>query len=173
MVFIMCSLTLFPVWASINLLLNLHAYQTQVLSANTLDLIVSNDPCSIVVTDYLPPFSTSDHSVIQFCTILPNQGIAEINPQPIELTIYDWSAGNYDAINDALGAADWHSVFGFHFEANSLWQQFKTIVWSIIDQFVPKKFISHNKKYKPRNYPTAIKKTSNSQGSHLAITKIK
>jgi len=36
--------------------------------------------------------------------------------------------------------------------------QFKNIVWPLIDQFIPKKLIAHNKKYNPKAYPTFIKK---------------
>ena len=124
---------------------------------NTLDLIFSSDPCAIVVTDCLPPFSTSDHSVIEFSTFLPNQGGPPVDTQPILLTVYDWSAGNYEAINEALNALDLHGLFGFHFEVNQMWNQFKKIIWPIIDQFIPKKAIIHTKKYKPKNYPKSIK----------------
>ena len=34
--------------------------------------------------------------------------------------------------------------------------QFKSIIWPIIDLFVPKKRISHNKKYDARKYPKPI-----------------
>ena len=75
----------------------------------------------------------------------------------IELYVYDWSAGDYNAIkNNALAQFDWHLLFGYYFDADSLWEHFKLIVWPVIQFFVPCKRIIHNKKYRPRNYPKLI-----------------
>ena len=63
----------------------------------------------------------------------------------IELFVYDWSAANYHAINSALEQFDWHLLFGYYFDADSLWEQFKNIIWPIIQLFVPRKLINHNK----------------------------
>ena len=126
-------------------------------TANTLDLLFSNDPCAIVVTNHLPPFSTSDHVMIEFSTFLPFQDFND-DPEPIKLSVYDWSVGDYQAISSALQSVDWHALFGYHFDVNSLWLQFKNIIWPLIDQYIPKKTIVHNKKHNPRAYPNSIKK---------------
>ena len=39
-----------------------------------------------------------------------------------------------------------------------MWNQFKSIIWPIIDIYVPTKFIPHNKKFKVKQYPKHIKK---------------
>ena len=66
-------------------------------TANTLDLLFSNDPWAIVVTNYLPAFSTSDHVMIEFSTFLPFQDFND-DPEPIKLSVYDWSVGDYQAM---------------------------------------------------------------------------
>ena len=96
--------------------------------------------------------------MIEFSTFLPLQQELETDAQPIKLSIYDWSAGDYEAITKALQAVDWYILFGHHFDANSMWHQFKNIVWPLIDQYIPRKVIVHNKKYNPKAYPTSIKK---------------
>ena len=60
----------------------------QAAQHNSLDLIFCNDPCAVVVTDYLPPFSTSDHVMIEFSTFLPLQQVLETDAQLIKLNPY-------------------------------------------------------------------------------------
>ena len=141
-------------------------------TANTLDLLFCNDPCAVVVTDYLPPFSSSDHVMIEFSTFLPVQQELKSDAQPIKLSIYDWSAGDYEAITNALQTVDWYILFGHHFDAKSMWLQFKNIVWPLIDQFIPKKLIAHNKTYNPKAYPTFIKKLLTRKAAIWRILKI-
>ena len=127
-------------------------------TANILDLLFSSDLSAIVITNYLPPFSTSDHDTVEFAMFLPAQQESLIDSDPINLVIYDWSSGNYDAITLALHAIDWHVLFGHYFEVNDIWLQFKNIIWPLIDQYIPKKTIKHHHKYNPKKYPTSIKK---------------
>ena len=87
-------------------------------TANILDLLFSSDLCAIAITNYLPPFSTSDHDTIEFVTFLPDQQESLIESDLINLLIYDWSSGNYDAITLALRSIDWHVIFGHYFEVN-------------------------------------------------------
>ena len=134
---------------------------------NVLDLIFSNDSCSIKIDNIMPPMSTSDHNVIEFTIFLPDSidnptaPNATTSHQDISLTSYNWNSANFQAINDALFAIDWHTVFGFNFDVESIWSKFKSIVWPIIDTHVPKTVISHRKKYNPRHYPRENQKLLN------------
>ena len=74
---------------------------------------------------------------------LPAQQESLIDSDPINLVIYDWSSGNYDAITLALHAIDWHVLFGHYFEVNDIWLQFKNIIWPLIDQYISKKSSKH------------------------------
>ena len=73
------------------------------------------------------------------------------------MPIYDWVAANFEEINNYLASIDWHVEFGFHFDADSIWTEFKSIVWPVIEMHVPKKYVSHKLKYRTRQYPTTIR----------------
>ena len=105
-----------------------------------------------------PPISTSDHVIINFSISVPPSPFSHISDSAINLTCYDWSAADYVSINRVLDSLDWHLVFGFSFDANAMWNSFKTIIWPVIDAYVPLKVIPHNRKYKPRNYPIKIRR---------------
>ena len=135
-------------------------------TGNILDLILSNDPLSIHTVDYLPPLSSSDHLLLKFHFSIPDQTSSTSDldrdcSQPdsphILLPTYNWSQANFSAINEHLTTIDWHTIFGFHFDSESIWSQFKSVLWPIIDLYVPKHLIPHYKKYKPRHYPKHIR----------------
>ena len=71
--------------------------------SNTLDVILSNDPLIINIIEVSEPFSTSDHCMINFSLLLPpskqHTSVAQPSDQSPLLPIYDWSAGNFEAIN--------------------------------------------------------------------------
>jgi len=97
-------------------------------NSNTLDLVLCNDSTVIKIDEYLPPFGTSDHCLINFsiyvshnCIPDPVASTSDLN-QPITLPVYDWSSGNYAAINAQLASIDWNNLFGYNFDANSLWE---------------------------------------------------
>ena len=58
---------------------------------------------------------------------------------------------------ECLFNIDWHLLFGYNFDIDSLWNNFKSIIWPIIELYVPKKMIPHHKKYSPRFYPKYIR----------------
>ena len=138
-------------------------------ASNTLDLIFSNEPLSVQIINHLPPLSTSDHSVIEFLifppSIQPHSSSnsspltnSDVNaPDPISLPKYNWSAADFPAIISHVSNIDWHSLLGFYFDVNSIWSQFKSILWPIIDLYVPKIAVSHFTKYHPRHYPKHIR----------------
>ena len=92
-------------------------------------------------------FDWLNYFVVVFCIMLNEAKLLWSHPHgvsanlliTIKLSIYDWSAGDYGAITSAMQAVDWHVLFGHYFDANSMWQQFKNIIWPLIDQYVPKK----------------------------------
>ena len=129
---------------------------------NILDLILSNDPSSVHINDPLPPISSSDHLLLVFDVFVPYSCSATSHPDPIEpasiqLSAYNWSQANFQSINSLLSMVDWHNIFGFNFDADSIWTQLKSVINPIIDLNVPKHLIPHNNKYKPRNYPKHIR----------------
>ena len=74
------------------------------------------------------------------------------------LTVYDWSAADYNSINSFFESFDWHLLFGYNFDVDALWSGFKNIIWPVICLYVPQKIIPHNRKYNPHHYPKHIRK---------------
>ena len=146
-------------------------------NSNTLDLIFSNDCMSINVEDITAPLGTSDHSVIHFKIFTPfettspnhNTGIIDaLEGTSINLPILDWSSADYPAMNEAIHSIDWHTLFGYYFDANSLWNELKNILWPIISLYVPQKFVKHCKKYRPKQYPKHIRKLLTKKSCNMA-----
>ena len=132
-------------------------------SNSILDLILSNDQYGLTINNYLPGFSTSDHVMLDFSIFPPQSKInsslrSECSDLPIVLPIYDWSAANFSEINNCLSNFDWNIVFGYHFDVESIWLNFKSVLMSIITMHVPVKLVSHGVKHKVRTYPKYIRK---------------
>ena len=127
-------------------------------SNNILDLVFCNDPVGLDINSIEAPISNSDHNLIKFSVFSSSIGLSRnLNDTCINLTSYDWSKANYEAINETLLSIDWHSIFGYFFEADTLWSQIKTVLWPIIALHVPHKIIPHYRKYRPRSYPKKIR----------------
>ena len=107
---------------------------------NILDLILSSDISSVQISDTLPPISSSDHLLLSFNVFIPHS--TSLTPDAtdtstIHLPTYNWSQANFAGINSLLTAVDWHDIFGFNFDAESIWAQFKSVIYPIIDLYVP------------------------------------
>ena len=132
---------------------------------NILDIILCNNAISINVDNIGAPISTSDHAIIHFSIFVSNTGSSFTDPpnspnfgdNKISLPSYDWSSANFEAINNFIETFDWHNLFGYFFDADSLWEEFKNILWPVISLNVPQKLILHNKKYRQRFYPKNIR----------------
>ena len=53
---------------------------------------------------------------------------------------------------------NWANFFECNLNVETLWDNFKAVVWPMIYMFVPTKKVKHYKKYKTRQYPKEIKK---------------
>ena len=108
-----------------------------------LDIILSDNHLLVDIVEHHPPLGTSDHSMVEFRMFFPEGGPTQSHlraaPDHITLPVYDLNAGNYSTINATIDNTDWNILFGYSFDSYSLWSEFKTIVWAIIDAFVPKK----------------------------------
>ena len=123
-----------------------------------LDIVLSNDHVRINSIDCLPPLGTSDHNIVSFNVNLFNDRLPHNDESnSIKVFKYNWSMADFEGMNDALSAVNWHNLFGFHFETESLWSNFKLTIWPIIDCYTPKILTSHTKKYKTRSYPKQMK----------------
>jgi hypothetical protein len=91
------------------------------------------------------------------------------DPSSVKLSKYNWSKANFEMMNDLLSTVNWHNLFGFQFETELLWSNFKCILWPIIDCCTPKILTNHSKKYKIRNYPKQIRILLNRKKSVWAL----
>ena len=98
-----------------------------------LDRIFSNDSTCTTPDSVTAPIGCSDHSAVNFSITVDAIDSCDLNnielssdTEAIELYVYDWSAGDYDAINNALTQFDWHALFSYYFDADSLWEHFNT-----------------------------------------------
>ena len=88
---------------------------------NILDIILSNDISCINVDSVSAPIGSSDHSIVNFHIVVTPNSVNDANycdsmprADPIGLPVYDWSAADYQSINNILEQIDWHILFG-HF----------------------------------------------------------
>ena len=141
-------------------------------SDNILDLILCNNQLSVCGVSIKEPFSTSDHCIVDFrlyVDSLNNKPVDDVNSESggsfalgdsandITLPVLDWSRADFDGINNVLCTVDWHLLFGYCFDAESIWSGFKNIIWPIITSYVPNVHVRHNFKYRPRQYPKPIR----------------
>ena len=129
-------------------------------SDNILDLIFSNDPISVHVSNHMPPLSTSDHHIIEFSIFFPsntNNLLTNDGTPSVRLPIYDWTGADFTAINEDINNLDWNRLFGTNFDVESIWNSLKSMILLIIELHNPKVLIDHSRKYKPRMYPKHIR----------------
>ena len=101
--------------------------------SNILDIILCNDPLTININSVTEPIGTSDHSIVNFSVFVPPSDNSHVTlsdnvihnsnqllPSITMLPVFNWSAGDFDAINHELNSIDWHLLFGFHFTADAL-----------------------------------------------------
>ena len=62
-------------------------------------------------------------------------------------------------------------LFGYNFDVESIWSNFKAIIWPIIDLYVPKILVPHHKKYNPRHYPKNIRVMINRKAAIWRVMK--
>ena len=138
---------------------------------NILDIVLSNDRFLINCVECLPPLGTSDHNIVAFNVNLMNDCSPTNNDDPssVKLSKYNWSKANFEMMNDLLSTVNWHNLFGFQFETELLWSNFKCILWPIIDCCTPKILTNHSKKYKIRTYPKQIRILLNRKKSVWAL----
>ena len=118
-------------------------------------------------------------------TSVSNTTPSEPHSLPIVLSTYDWANADFQAINEYLNSFDWNWIFGYNFDADSIWLQFKSVLMSVISLiiiiihafifahkikegqimksgdlriYVPVKFVSHTVKHNVRRYPKHIRK---------------
>ena len=103
-----------------------------------LDLIFTNEELMIDSLEYLPSLGASDHLVLSF------NFVCYIPPDTTSPPKYNFFKGDYVAMREALDGMDWN--FSMDCSTDISWENFISILNSVIDKFVPKR--SHTYSYK-------------------------
>ena len=100
---------------------------------NTLDLVLCDDEHLISNITYSPPIGHSDHCVVDFSFVVPNQPRKNT---PVK-TRYNWHAANYQLMGEHLCLVNWLEVICANPNALDSWYAFLNILWYVIDLCVP------------------------------------
>ena len=72
--------------------------------------------------------------------------------------ILDWTNADFKSLCIMIESYNWANVFECNLNVETLWDNFKSVVWPMIHMFVATKKVKHYKKYKTRQYPEEIRK---------------
>ena len=51
---------------------------------------------------------------------IASSNASDLRSVQVQLPVYNWSMADYPKICEHLDSIDWHALFGYHFDANSL-----------------------------------------------------
>jgi len=123
---------------------------------NILDLVLVNDPFIISRIDVSPPFSTSDHNVVNVDIIYCKQQHTVSRSQRKKFL---WKSGDYDGMRNYLLHYNWDNLFTYNLTHDSLWRAFCKVLDDAIEQFVPYKFVCCGQQNLPKKkYPRQVQK---------------
>ena len=114
---------------------------------NILDLVFTTE-CSIIYElSVIEGFSTSDHNCVEFRALGQSKNSNKV-------TVKNFRAANYLAINGYLCSVDWTSLFYNCCTVQEIWDAFSVVVKYAVDNFVP----THEIKIGKINYPLYIRR---------------
>ncbi len=101
------------------------------IHGNVLDLLFTSEPNLLQNISVQPPIPGCDHNLVTSLFCLKPE-FATTSPR------FQFSKGNYDALDAALAQVDWSLAFLGVFDIDKLWKIFSEITFNYIEQFVPK-----------------------------------
>ena len=128
-------------------------------SDHILDIVVSNDVNCIANVTAAPPFSTSDHTSVQFNVVyrklLPDR-LGDITHTP-QLK-YNFQKADWSNIRCYLAEYDFNEIFNSDFTTAVKFQHFYTVLNHCIHLFVPLQPRQRTTTKSKRKYPLVIRK---------------
>ncbi len=119
------------------------------IQGNILDLIFTSEPNLIQNISVQPPLPGCDHHLIT--------GFLCIKPESAKnIPCFQFSKGNYDALDAALAQVDWSMAFHGDFDVDVLWEIFLKIIFNFVELFVPKCTVSSS--YQKIHWPKWVQK---------------
>ena len=125
--------------------------------SNVLDIILSNDPFSVHSVEICDPFSTSDHSTVNFKILA---GSCEYFSNIKEF--YDYVHADWEKLKESMCDHDWSSTF-FNLAGEDLWSAFYDVILHYIALYVPK--LKRNSGLRRKFYPKCIRKLLSKKSS--------
>ena len=110
---------------------------------NILDLAFVSDVSTVLDCSVSEGFSKSDHNIVWLTVNCP---VPRIAYQPRKIYLY--SQGNYSAINQKLLEYNWKENLS-HRNIENNWQFFLRSYESLVDEFIPSKFIKPGQRHRP------------------------
>jgi len=120
---------------------------------NILDLVFTNDPFLIHDVNVDVPFSTSDHSRVNFKLSFYNSVFLSKNDK----IFTDYSAVDWVSFNEYFMNINWSDVYSNAVDGDQLWSAFSSTLNNVILQFAPIS-IKHVRKSAACSYPKNIRK---------------
>lgn len=126
---------------------------------NILDLVLCNDPHLIVDVTVLAPFSTSDHSIIEFLiNACSSEGVSE-KKEALDQYFYCWDKTAWVEMRSFMFYVDWDFYLGNCTSVDECFDNFCFVLHSAISEFVPIKTINTKSKRKgKKSHPKTIRK---------------
>ena len=109
---------------------------------NTLDLIISSSPTDIEKWVVCPPFSTSDHLLLELTL---KWQVPRIQGEPRKVYLY--SKANHSHLTDEIESYDWPNLLKYKSIYDN-WAVFK-VYYGLVDKHVPHKMIRPGSRLKP------------------------
>jgi hypothetical protein len=127
--------------------------------ANILDIVLTNDTLLMSRIEVAPPFSTSDHCVVDIDLLFSDGRCAEQVSNSAKRKIYLWKNGDYKGMKMFLSCYKWDDVFMYNFTVDDLWHAFREVIDYAVSVYVPCKYVNCNNSYtKPlHKYPRNIR----------------
>ncbi len=123
-------------------------YEQTHIHGNILDLIFTSEPNLLQNISVKSPIPGCDHNLITSLLCLKAECATACNG-------FQFSKGNYDALDVALAQVDWSATFLGVFEVDELWEIFINILFKFIEQFVPRCTLSPS--YQKSHWPKWVK----------------
>ena len=96
----------------------------------------------------------------------------EDNKNIYDVPILDWTNADFKSLCNMIESYNWANFFECNLNVETLWDNFKAVVWPMIYMFVPTKKVKHYNKYKTRQYPKEIRKLISRKRAIWRVMKI-
>jgi len=100
---------------------------------NTLDLVSITDPILVSNIKVDPPFSNSDHNVVNIDILYSQRSLQATRPL---VKRFLWKHGDYSSMCDYLRTFNWNEIFVYNLTPDSLWHAFREVIDAAVELFV-------------------------------------